>query len=596
MNEKEYILQVAVLMEEMAIQPWQQSIFDAVNNRERFNVLIVKKPVLENAPAANSVQWLRRTIDKFEQKLSRRLFAVVFGSKRGARDNAVGFDTQNSAESAWENSIKADGAQSQLDGVKLDIILDLRRHPDTTSVDHDARFGRWYLVIGEGEATRDATKFAGFNEVNASKPNVHVELRVQPDAGQGSFPIERGCFRTFLWSWNENERQLRYKSAAMMADMLGEVARKLAADPNYEITSSDISGDAAGDASEMTRQLDPPAPHVMIFALVKCMWRILSESVTRVFFHEKWSLHIAKGSAIDADLSAAQAIEPPSNSYWADPFFIKREGRKYIFFEEYLYAKKKGVISVAEVSNTGGKWVAGEAQIIIERDYHMSYPFMFDMDGELYMIPESNADNCIGLWKCKNFPHNWQKISNLMDNVSATDTTLHNHNGRWWMFTNLDRIGLGDHCSELHIFSTNDPLNGQWDAHPANPVVRDARCARMAGPLVMTEEHGLIRPAQINERYYGHALALYQITELNEQNYSEKLVRRIDPDWRPGIYRNHHVSGEGDYVVVDACRDQFKLEKKFNPSATAISKLAKTDETHTQTGGRADIKMRVHHG
>jgi len=603
MNDQNNNFRIAVILDDLTIEPWQKSIFDAIKDPDRFEVIVVKKPDRLGRRSGSDqdsrpLNSLSAVIDRFERHISTRLFKLVFGSKRGARDKSVKLADLGGANTAWQNSINKRGATSQLSDTELDIILDLTRKPESASDAAKARLGRWFVMIGQGGTNAIAPACPGFWEVYSSTPNIDVQLFNQKNPTDAPFPILHGCFRTFLWSWNENERQLRYKAATLVTDMLCQISNQTDAAANASQPTL-ISQD---NSTRTKAHTQPPGPIIMAFALAKCMWRIGSETVMRSVTNERWSLHIAKGSPLDVDLKTADAIEPPSNSYWADPFFIERDGRSYIFFEEYLYPKKKGVISVAQVNKTNGHWSAGDAKIIIERDYHMSYPFMFEHSGELYMIPESNADNCIGLWKCKSFPHDWQKISNLMDNVSATDTTLQYYEGKWWMFTNLDRSGLGDHCSELHLFSSLNPIEGPWHAHPENPVIRDARCARMAGPLVNTDDHGLIRPAQINERYYGHALALYRITELSDDHYREELVRRVDPDWRKGIYRNHHVSGIKDYVVVDGCRDQFKFKKFFKPSQTKPTSSVKPPKSDSPpmtpaiSGKRSNRQMRVKHG
>ena len=39
------------------------------------------------------------------------------------------------------------------------------------------------------------------------------------------------------------------------------------------------------------------------------------------------------------------------------------------------------------------------SQIILEKPYHLSYPYLFEYQGQLYMMPESNENNTIDLYK-----------------------------------------------------------------------------------------------------------------------------------------------------------------------------------------------------
>ncbi len=58
------------------------------------------------------------------------------------------------------------------------------------------------------------------------------------------------------------------------------------------------------------------------------------------------------------------------------------------------------------------------------------------------------------------FPKNWPFERNLIENVSAADSTLLEKDGMWWMFVNIDPIDNKDLCSELSIFYTDNPISG----------------------------------------------------------------------------------------------------------------------------------------
>jgi len=46
-----------------------------------------------------------------------------------------------------------------------------------------------------------------------------------------------------------------------------------------------------------------------------------------------------------------------------------------------------------------------------------------------------------------------------MKNVSAADTMIFMRDNAWWLFTNIDNSGVGDHNCQLHIFSADNPLS-----------------------------------------------------------------------------------------------------------------------------------------
>ncbi|NQY09674.1 MAG: hypothetical protein HRT71_09195 [Flavobacteriales bacterium] len=74
---------------------------------------------------------------------------------------------------------------------------------------------------------------------------------------------------------------------------------------------------------------------------------------------------------------------------------------------------------------------------ILEKDYHLSYPFVFEGDGTYYVIPEGKVNNNIELYKCLQFPFKWELEKVIMDDIAAIDTTVHFENGKYWLFTSV---------------------------------------------------------------------------------------------------------------------------------------------------------------
>ena len=61
---------------------------------------------------------------------------------------------------------------------------------------------------------------------------------------------------------------------------------------------------------------------------------------------------------------------------------------------------------------------------ILEKDYHLSYPFVFEDNNEIFMIPESKENKTIDLYKCIDFPYKWKHEKTLINNIMAVDATV----------------------------------------------------------------------------------------------------------------------------------------------------------------------------
>jgi hypothetical protein len=186
---------------------------------------------------------------------------------------------------------------------------------------------------------------------------------------------------------------------------------------------------------------------------------------------------------------------------------------------------------------------------VLERDYHLSYPFLIEEGGELYMIPEMGGNRTIEIYRCVEFPHRWKRERVLVDGLWAVDATLHREGGKWWMFANVANPGAEIH-DELCIFSA-ESLLGDWKPHPRNPVKSDVRNARPAGRLFI-QGGKLYRPAQICAPLYGTGVAMNRVTRLDARAFEEEEERRILPAEGSGILGLHTVNRAGNLSVVDA--------------------------------------------
>ncbi len=230
--------------------------------------------------------------------------------------------------------------------------------------------------------------------------------------------------------------------------------------------------------------------------------------------------------------------------YYADPFVLTRGGTTHVFIEEVPFATGKGIISHFTIDAEGQ---ATAPRPVLERPYHLSYPFVFERDGETWMIPETSANRTVELYRAERFPDLWVKEAVLLDNCLADDATLVEHGGRLWMFAGV-RDWQASSWEALGLFHA-DTLLGPWQTHAANPVLLDPAAARPAGALFM--HHGqLMRPAQDCRGGYGSGLAFARVDRLDEQGFAQEVAARVCPQTREtrGL---HTYNRAGDVEVID---------------------------------------------
>ncbi len=216
-----------------------------------------------------------------------------------------------------------------------------------------------------------------------------------------------------------------------------------------------------------------------------------------------------------------------------------------MFLEEYVQKNQRGHIAYAMIDGEGN---IGKPQIVLERPYHLSYPFIFQHRGEFYMIPESAENRAVEAYRCVRFPNQWEFHKTIMADVQAANTTLIEYSMRWWMFTSI--AGKGSSTpDELHLFYSDDPLSDTWSPHPMNPIVSDVRSSQSAGRL-FRRDGGLIRPSRDASLRPGSAVSLNNITKLTIYEYEEELFGHIQPVYED-ILGAQTYNYSGDLVVLD---------------------------------------------
>ena len=401
---------------------------------------------------------------------------------------------------------------------------------DDSALDGRARYGVWRFCFG-ADGARGET-FAGLREVAAAEPLTAsgVKVRLAPD-GPARLAYQSWS-RTYPFSVARNRDQLLRKTAEFAYRALRELHR---------------SGEGwLARCREVPQR--SPAVQPGVADLSRIMGRLAVRGVDRALHIEQWFLaYRLGGGAVSADLKGFTRLMPPKDRDWADPFVVEKSGRYYIFFEELPYAERKAHISMIELDAAGN---ASKPQRVLEADHHLSYPFLFEHDGQLYMLPESAKNRSVELYRCVDFPLVWKRERILIDGLRLVDATLYRGTDRWWMFANSAAGESRMFDDELHLFHA-ERLTGDWQPHPKNPVKSDARSSRPAGRL-FARDGVLYRPAQVCVPRYGAGLAIQRVLKLTPQDYAERQVERLLADPAAGLFGLHTMNRAGDLTVVDA--------------------------------------------
>jgi len=194
----------------------------------------------------------------------------------------------------------------------------------------------------------------------------------------------------------------------------------------------------------------------------------------------------------------------------ADPFAIFRDGAWTLFFEMFQKGSSNAAIGASRSSDLVHWEPLG---IVVKQPHHLSYPFVFEHDGQIYMMPESKSVRRVDIFRAVEFPHRWTFEKTILRG-RLMDCSMVQHQGRFWIFAGWRSHGL-------KLFHATHPL-GPWKSHWL-PFIRGySRSSSRPGGRPVLNDNRLVRFSQDCTDYYGQQLRAWNVTRLNRLWYSEE--------------------------------------------------------------------------
>jgi hypothetical protein len=409
-----------------------------------------------------------------------------------------------------------------------------------------SKYGVWRTTFGQsGDPRTQSTP--GFWEVIEGRPSTEARVCIHRSGVDKALVLYASVAPTDRRSVSRSQNHVYWKLSAALARGIRTLWED--ADGFFERRKG------AAPFAIVSRLPRLPGNLEMLGAWTSLARRYASDKWASTLYREQWTLAYHTGGGDRPGLDAFQKLIPPRDRIWADPFPLRVGNDYYIFHEELLLSTGKGSI-VLTMADADGR-VAAPPVPILERDYHLSYPFVFQWDGDYFMIPETGAHHQIELYHCVSFPSRWKLARVLLPGVRAFDPTVAFVLGRWWMFATIPAYGVRGTSDELCLFCADSPL-GPWTAHRNNPIKSDVRSARPAG-RVFESQGQYYRPAQDCSRRYGYAVSINHILQLSPDTYEEVEVERIAPNGSLGVAGVHTFNTAGNMTVIDCLMQRNRL-------------------------------------
>ena len=538
----EHKLKVGILLDSLLVPQWVKKIIDDIEKSDCMELDLV----VLNRESVNKSPWFRlgwllpRVLFLSYEWIDELLCARNANNASAIADLEKPRTGTNVIEVVRERTGSEHRFEpkdlSKIQSRELDVLLRFGFSTLSGGILDAARYGVWSVHHGDNCKYRGGPPlFWEIYEGNVYSVSTLQRLSEQPDGGT---ILYRSRSATYMTSLFRNRNPVYWKTASFLIRRLSDLHRW----GWQHVASAAVDHDVAYHDKSTNEY---PSNIRMVAFLAKLAYRNATDRFKRRFFRQKWFLGFRETSD-----SASEFIEiaPARDSFLADPFVVVSSGQRTVFFEDFDIPTAKGVIAHTVIGMDGKP---SESKVSLERDYHLSYPMIFQWQGAYYMIPETRQNGTIELYRASRFPDCWELEKILFKDIEAVDSTVYFNDDGVWLFTNIAPPGGSAH-DELYLFHAKSPF-GEWAPHPFNPVVSDVGRARPAGHLF--HRNGvLIRPSQDCSVRYGYAINFNRVDVITPTEYRETLVDRMTPEIFAGSLGTHTYNSGGGLEVVDVLR------------------------------------------
>ncbi len=535
------MIKIGILIKEFdKLEYWELDIIDKIINTPYLRLELLIKDGRDKNYLNYGYSFLSRAIFKIQKLIERNIF---FKRKKHPKQESI-INYLKSVETINLSPIRKryvdffnEKDSKSIKDKKLDILLRHEFGIIKGKILDSTKYGIWSFHHGDNTINRGGP--AGFWEIVLEEAYVGVTLQKLTNELDGGEIIDKAYFNRH-WSYIKT-RDLVYQASVSLlfknlqllnANTLTTKKSGLYYNPLYR----------------------SPNLYYTFFYLSK-FYKKLSVKFFKKFINKifgvkfnSWTLFIGKGNFLNSTLFRIKPVKIPRNEFWADPFLFDFEGENYVFFENYCYRSKKGKISCGKIMN-GNIYDVND---VLNLNYHLSYPFIFEEDNFIYMIPETHENKRLEIFRCIKFPDQWELYSTAFEGELIVDASyFRDKENNKWLFLNKSKNIDIPFDNELYIYKIDNLSLSKIISHDLNPVLIDSRTARNAGPI-FKHENFYYRPSQANvENIYGRYLNINKIVELSLSSYKEQKIITVKPNFHKNLNAIHHLHQHKNIFVFD---------------------------------------------
>lgn len=279
----------------------------------------------------------------------------------------------------------------------------------------------------------------------------------------------------------------------------------------------------------------------------------------KYFYHEEWNIGIANKPK-DLTLDNLSHLCQDDTLTWlsvryhfqADPFLLKYQGKLYVFYEALNHSWIKGALRCRVLDSDLQEIEDFALDDINALGCHLSFPQLWQADGDIYLMPESHEKNAIVIFKAVDFPKKWQIVQTI-DNGKYIDSVVFHNNNQQWLISSLHKT------AERKVFRFQ---NATWQTVNINYTSDDNHSRLGGGAFRLVFGEQVYLPVQENHpKEYGKSLfikALHINTNtqpITWQELTQTQIQSHSARYPDGL---HTLNISENYIIVDAKRWVFQ--------------------------------------
>ncbi|RDJ32161.1 MAG: hypothetical protein DWQ18_09425 [Crenarchaeota archaeon] len=518
------ILKIGIIVKDIEIPHWQYYIIEEINKSHFATIsnLIISSGTNDFSPKFT-----------FIDNIFKNIFEKIESNRQLGEDDSQKIKKLEIDPSLKITNINSASSTSKIKDENLDLIINLSSEK-LSDLSNASKYGLW--SIHHGPNPYELNQPLGFWEILKCQNVTNSLLLFYYPPGRCQI-IDKSYVRTNILSPKRTQNLIYWKTCSLILNNL-KIFYILGPSRFEQLSNHNV---------EFSNEIKINFPHFKdYYEVISIMKKRHSRAKSISKNLEQWILLYNFGNSLSTEFHKFKEIRPPEDRFWADPFVLFRDNTYFVFFEEFIYGDK-GNISYLTIDENE---VISEPKRILEESYHMSYPYIFEYDNSIFMIPETHSNKTIDLYECIEFPSKWKFKKNLIKDIDAVDSTPLFFDNKWWIFTSVKTNPYLENWDDLFLFYSDDILSDNFISHPINPVVSDIQKSRSAGKIFFSQNK-ILRPSQNSSISYGGSISLNEINVLTPDDFKEKKIKSFLP-WSEKIVGIHTINHTNKLSIIDA--------------------------------------------